>query len=417
MEQSVAKLLTEISALEQERKGLAGKLAKAEEYIESLKNEHVDAFLVEKNGVSKVFTTQTADQTYRLFIEKMSEGAVTLSADGIILYSNLRFSRMVDTPLEAIIGADFHEFIPAEDKQNFEEFFKNAWENDTRGELTISGHGSHVIPVTLSLTLLKVQDSLALSVIVTDLTKQKEEEKELKIKNQLLKSANADLSGFAYIASHDLQEPLRTIINYVGLFQKKYKENPDENSESYLSYIKEATARMQALIHDLLEYSRIGRHNVRMTQIDCNELLEIVLKDLSEAIREGNAKIRSGKLPVVKGYYIEIRSLFQNLIANAVKFRKNGIQPIIDITVKDQKSEWLFSVKDNGIGIEAIYNERIFTVFQRLHTLREFPGTGIGLAHCKKIVELHKGKIWVESKLGKGSCFYFTIPKQLPDEE
>jgi PAS domain S-box-containing protein len=224
-----------------------------------------------------------------------------------------------------------------------------------------------------------------------------------------LKKINSELEQFAYVASHDLQEPLRTITNYVKLFQNKYKEKIDEDSDIYLNFITEATARMQTLIRDLLEYSRIG-HDKNISEIDCNKLMQDITNDLNQAIKDSGAEIKSEQLPVIHGYS-DLKSLFQNLIMNAIKFQKKDSKPVITITAQGTKKEWLFAVKDNGIGIEKIYQDKIFIIFQKLHTQREYPGTGIGLAQCKKIVELHGGKIWVESEAGQGSTFYFTIPK------
>ena len=221
--------------------------------------------------------------------------------------------------------------------------------------------------------------------------------------------SNKELEQFAYIASHDLQEPLRTISNYTGLFQEQYKGKLDKDADKYLDLINGATVRLQSLIKGLLDYSRIG-HDKIMTEVDCNKVVQDVLKDMTTLIEESHAAIYAEKLPVVKGYP-ELKSLFQNLISNAIKFRKKDEQIIIHITVQSKNNEWLFAIKDNGIGIDKKYYERIFTIFQKLHTQKQYAGTGIGLAHCKKIVELHRGKIWVESEPGKGSSFYFTIPK------
>jgi light-regulated signal transduction histidine kinase (bacteriophytochrome) len=239
-----------------------------------------------------------------------------------------------------------------------------------------------------------------------------------------LKHFNNEIEQFAYIASHDLQEPLRGISNYVGLFQKKYQNKLDEKADYYLHFISEATIRMQTLINSLLEYSRIGRWDSEMTEIDCNKLLQSVLKDISHIIKESNTEINAEVLPVIKGYLNELTSLFKHLICNAIKFKKREEHPIITITGKEKGDQWLFAIKDNGIGIDKRYHNRIFIIFQRLHTQKEFPGIGIGLAYCKKIVELHKGKIWVESEPAQvqpdgssrsGSTFYFTIPKSLND--
>lgn len=224
--------------------------------------------------------------------------------------------------------------------------------------------------------------------------------------------SNKELGQFAYIASHDLQEPLRTITNYVGLFEKQYKGKLDENAEKYITTITGATGRMQQLIRDILNYSRIG-HDKVLSTIHIDILLQEILTDMTIAIKESNALIKIDKMPVLKGYETELRSLFQNLLSNALKFRKQGTQTEITITSKPDLNNWIFAIKDNGIGIEKIYFDRIFTIFQKLHGQKEFAGTGIGLAQCKKIVELHGGKMWLESELDKGSTFYFTIPKNI----
>jgi signal transduction histidine kinase len=235
--------------------------------------------------------------------------------------------------------------------------------------------------------------------------------KELKMKSEDLVRSNLELEQFAYIASHDLQEPLRTISNYVGLFKKQFGENKfDKNASQYLNYILGATERMQTLIIDLLSYSRIGHyHNI--DQVDCNEVMKEILKDFDALIKMSNAKITIDKLPVIEGHYSEIKSLFQNVLSNAIKFRKKDVKPVIKIYAEERKSEWLFAIKDNGIGINEAYHDKLFKIFQRLHSQSEYSGTGIGLAQCKKIVEIHGGRIWVDSVPGMGSTFYFTIQK------
>jgi light-regulated signal transduction histidine kinase (bacteriophytochrome) len=195
----------------------------------------------------------------------------------------------------------------------------------------------------------------------------------------------------------------------VGLFQRKYKGNLDTNADEYLGYIVGATGRMQRLIKDLLDYSIIG-NDKESIPTDCNKVIHEVLEDMAVAIRECSAELNVSKLPVINAYS-ELKLLFQNLISNAIKYRKQGETLRIYITAKELEKEWLFAVKDNGIGIEKAYQERIFIIFQKLHTQDKYAGTGIGLAHCKKIVELHGGRIWVSSEPGHGCTFYFTIPK------
>ncbi len=231
-----------------------------------------------------------------------------------------------------------------------------------------------------------------------------------------LEAKNKELEQFAYIASHDLQEPLNTISSFIGLIAEDYGESFDDVGKESLAFIKDASVRMKNLIDALLEYSRLGRSK-DYTNINCNEVLKELLGDLKIVIEGARAKINIANLPVVNGSGIELRLLFQNLISNAIKFRDPDTTPQIDISCakkKDPKNVseefWQFSVKDNGIGIPEEHKDRIFAIFQRLHSREQFKGTGIGLAHCKKIVESHGGEIWLESKEGKGSIFYFTIP-------
>jgi signal transduction histidine kinase len=227
-----------------------------------------------------------------------------------------------------------------------------------------------------------------------------------------LEEANKEMEQFVYVASHDLQEPLRTISNYVGLIEMDHSEKLETEVSSYLKYIVNATSKMQNLIKDLLDYSRVGK-NIEFSSVECNNLLEEVEMNLDESIKESNAKITSVKLPTLYGNETKLKQLFQNLLSNAIKFRRKDINPEIEISVRESETEYLFSIKDNGIGIEKQYIGKLFVIFQRLNNAEDYPGTGIGLATCKKIVTMHKGIIWVESVFGEGSTFYFTIPKDL----
>jgi light-regulated signal transduction histidine kinase (bacteriophytochrome) len=226
--------------------------------------------------------------------------------------------------------------------------------------------------------------------------------------NKELERKNKELEQFAYVASHDMQEPLRTISSFVGLLQQQYKGKLDERSDKYITFILQASDRMKVLISDLLEYSRIGRKK-ELSPVDCNLLLRDVLQDLQVAIEEAGAEVSAETLPLVQGYPTELKQLFQNLITNAIKFRKKDLAPRIRIQAQKQHKGWCFSVRDNGIGIDPKHSDRIFVIFQRLHTRTEYEGSGIGLSNCRKIAELHKGKIWVESTPGEGSSFFFTI--------
>jgi len=229
--------------------------------------------------------------------------------------------------------------------------------------------------------------------------------------NKDLERKNKEIEQFAYIASHDLQEPLRTTSSFAGLLHKQYQGKLDEKADKYFTYILEASGRMKVLIESLLDFSKIGNKK-ELELVDFDKMLLNVLADLEIAISESGADIEYGSLPVIHGYSTELKQLFQNLITNAIKFRKKETSPKIKISAYENDGCWEFAFKDNGIGIEEKHNEKIFVIFQRLHMRTEYEGSGIGLSHCKKIVELHKGKIWVESRPGEGSTFYFTIPQK-----
>lgn len=226
--------------------------------------------------------------------------------------------------------------------------------------------------------------------------------------NARLVSSNKELEQFAYIASHDLQEPINTIKGFSDILKNKFQEDNDSKALEMLGMISSSSSRMKSLVQDLLVFSRIGKTK-KKSMVDMNLLMEDILKDMTERIKNNNAKVSWANLPYIPGYRVELRSLFQNLLSNAMKFQKEGIDPVINITAKKLGSGVEFSVKDNGIGIGPKHKERIFEIFQRLHNKDEYEGTGIGLAHCKKIVNLHHGDIWVESELGKGCNFKFTL--------
>jgi|GEM_PF-1432640 len=228
-----------------------------------------------------------------------------------------------------------------------------------------------------------------------------------------LEKQNKELEQFAYIASHDLQEPLRTINGFMEVFRKDYQGKLGDAGEQYINFMLEAVNRMRSLITGLLEYSRIGRSS-RLTQVDLDGLLKHLLTDLDAVIQKNGATVKvNGPLPTVNGYEVELRMVFQNLISNAIKFRKPDVPPTVTISVQEKRTEWLFSVQDNGIGIDEKFYDTIFKLYQRLHSRDEYEGSGIGLTHSRKVIELHHGRIWVESKPNEGSTFYFTISKML----
>jgi light-regulated signal transduction histidine kinase (bacteriophytochrome) len=246
------------------------------------------------------------------------------------------------------------------------------------------------------------------TLLAAEITERKGAELELRVNNQKLKAAYKELEQFTYIASHDLQEPLRTVQSLVEMFEENYGSEMDEQAKTFLGFIKESTMRMTALIRGLLDYGRLGGES-ELTEVDCQELVNAVCVDLSLRLDEVGGSVEYKDLPVITGKKTELRLLFQNLISNGLKFRRPGVSPEIIIAAERGLDCWQFSVSDNGIGIAPEHFQHIFMIFQRLHGRDEFEGSGIGLAHCKKVVELHGGEIWVESQLNVGTVFYFSL--------
>lgn len=252
-----------------------------------------------------------------------------------------------------------------------------------------------------------------------DITVRKNTELELKKLNETLEEralklqqSNEELEQFAYVASHDLQEPLRMVTSFLSLLERKYESQLDEKAKQYIHFAVDGAKRMRQIILDLLEFSRVGRIREELDHVNINTLVETIVSLYREKIEDLNASIVFENLPTIESYETPVYQLLQNLISNSLKYHSVNEPPRVDISVVEQETDWLFNVKDNGIGIDPNYHAKIFQLFQRLHTKDEYTGSGIGLSLCKKIIDDLKGKIWVESEEGKGCTFYFTLPKQ-----
>ena len=244
---------------------------------------------------------------------------------------------------------------------------------------------------------------------VNDISERKRAEAELRETADELARSNIDLQQFAYVASHDLQEPLRAVAGCVQILQRRYKGQLDARADELIGHAVDGVRRMQTLIDDLLAYSRVGTRGKGFEATDANSVLKAALANLSASVTEAGAVVTHDDLPTVMADGAQLTQVFQNLLSNAIKFR-GGRRPALHVGVRRGQGEWVFSVTDNGIGIEPGYFDRIFVIFQRLHTRNEYPGTGIGLAICKKIVDRRGGRMWVESEPGRGSTFFFTVP-------
>jgi PAS domain S-box-containing protein len=250
--------------------------------------------------------------------------------------------------------------------------------------------------------------------VAQDLTERNRAEAALRAYAQDLARSNAELEQFAYVASHDLQEPLRMVASYTQLLARRYKGRLDADADEFITFAVDAATRMQRLINDLLAYSRVGTKGKPFETTNLSDVMNHVLASLKLAIEESGARVAIDPLPTLMADPVQMGQLFQNLLGNAIKFRKPDTPLDIRMTASLIREEWFFTFSDNGIGFDPEYAERIFVIFQRLHTSSEYPGTGIGLAICKKIVERHGGRIWADSKPGQGAVFSFTLPLEPP---
>lgn len=326
---------------------------------------------------------------------------------------NQAFIEIYGYTKEEIIGKKGEDLrlLTPEDQLKIRDILKERGKINNM-EIFVRNKNGAIFWVLFSLEMIIINNKKYALTSVLNISDRKKAEAIIQQKSDELAETNKEIEQFVYVASHDLQEPLRTISNFVSLVEKKKFGNLDKDYEQYLHFIVDAASRMRNLIKDLLDLSRTGK-NIVFTEVDCNAVLKEVIANLEASIKEKNAKITVAKLPVLKGDPVKLRQLFQNLISNSIKFVKKGVQPEITITSEEKNEEYLFAIKDNGIGIDEQFFNKLFVIFQRLNSGGEYPGTGIGLATCKKIVNLHNGKIWVESKVGEGSTFYFTISKKL----
>lgn len=282
------------------------------------------------------------------------------------------------------------------------------------GRISQTRKDGALIPVLSSVTAVKDQQGTVIGAVAVnrDITDQLKIEEALRERTRSLEASNEELAQFAYAASHDLQEPLRMITSYLQLIAQRYQDQLDDEAMEFIGYAVDGAKRMRQLIVDLLTYSRIGQQNQGVGQVELEKILQQVLFNLEVQIQEANIAITHDPLPTITADKTQMLQLLQNLISNAIKFRKDE-SPKVHISAQQEPARWVIQIADNGIGMQPEFTKKIFAIFQRLHTREEYPGTGIGLAICKKIVQKHKGEIWVDSEPGVGSTFSFSIPSNL----
>jgi len=360
---------------------------------------------------------------FEWLFETAADGILILHADtGAILDANPFMLNLLGYVSEELIGKKLWEISPKRDAEATRQAFVRLQKVDRSRytELSLEAKDGRLLEVEFVGSAYCVDANFIIQCNFLDVTEQRRLERlarmqvaELERSNAEkaeLERSNAELEQFSYVASHDLQEPLRAVAGCVQLLQTRYQGQLDARADELITHALEGTRRMETLIRDLLAFSRVGTQARPSEPVDCRELLGRVLEDLSVSIAESGARVEIGALPTIHADPMQLAQLFQNLLGNAIKFHATGREPVIRVSAARGAGEWTFSVADNGIGIEDRQFERIFRVFQRLHTRKQYQGTGIGLAICKKIVERHGGRLWVESKVGEGSTFHFTFP-------
>lgn len=518
------------------------RLAEAEETLRAIRTGEVDALIVAGPEGERVFTVEGADHPYRVLVQEMHEGTITLHPDGLILYSNPQFAAMLRQPVENVIGSRMERFLPPEDRSMFNALLTAGSHHRSRGEVALLAADGTRVPAYMSFNKLGSGELENLCVVVTDLTEQrrseamvaaeqlsrsileqaaeavvvvdssgqilrtsdaahqlagrnvllqdfgkafplvdisastehvhrmdtsrilaaarsgeilrglelnlecpdgrpstvllsagplwsgsqellgcvvtltnitdrKKAEEELARQAQELVRSNADLQQFAYVTSHDLQEPLRTIASYAQLLHRRFQGQLGTDADEFIEFIVGGVQRMKDLIDALLTFARVVNVETSpFVPVALDGVVQWACMNLQIIIEETKAEVTFDDLPTVNADQVLMVQLFQNLISNSLKYRSKQ-PPQIQISAVREGREWVISVRDNGMGIDPQYHERIFGVFKRLHG-REIPGTGIGLAICQRIVQKHGGKIWVESKPGLGSVFKFTLPAE-----
>jgi len=407
---------------------LKAQLSEAHQLIQAIKDGEVDAFAVGSDKTPEIYTLQSGDYAYRVLIEEFGEGALNVTEEGLIVYTNRYFFEFTGLSYEQVIGSNIFSYIAPDSAELFITLFTQALTGRSKGEINLTINGAS-LPVYISMTSLQPNLS-SVGIIISDLTQKKNSEamilqyqSSLEEKNLALTRSNEELASFAYVASHDLQEPLRKIHLFCTRILEKAQKDFTPQTFDFFQRIIGCAKRMQDLIRALLDYSRLNISSIGFLETDLNLLLEEVKYSIKEVIEDNKATITASALPVTRVIPYQINQLFTNLILNAIKYKKPAVDPLITISTQLVDSRhvpanahvrfskyWQIQLADNGIGFDPAYAEKIFEVFQRLHPSADYEGTGIGLAICRKIMKTHDGFITADSKPGVGAVFNIYLP-------
>jgi PAS domain S-box-containing protein len=347
----------------------------------------------------------------RTVFEQSRDGIVIFDRSGRVCESNQSFANMLGYSPEEMLQLQVWDWDGQLTRDQILEMMENSKTLPPLFETRHKRKDGSLYDVEISAISVELDGDVFYYSVARDISARKRMEEAIRANSEKLARSNEELERFAYVASHDLQEPLRMVASFTQLLGQRYSGRLDETADRYIHYAVDGAKRMQELIADLLAYSRVNSKELDLRQTDCQAVVLEAMRNLEVAIKESGASVDWDPLPALWVDQGQLTQLFQNLLANAIKFRREEECPRIHVSAVDSGAEWTISVQDNGIGIDARHAEHVFQMFQRLHTRAEYPGTGIGLAVCKKVIERHGGKLWVESEPGAGSTFRFTIPK------
>lgn len=420
------------SELEQLRQ----RLEEAEETLLAIRSGKVDAVVVSSPGGERVFVLKSAEQPYRVFVETMNEGAVTLLPDGAIAYCNRRFAEMVCTPLEQVIGVPFEKFVAPDRQAQFRLLVVRGLADTCRDELPLLSRDGSTIWTQLSLSPVAIESARGVCLVARDVTEQKraddeihrlneELEERVRQRTNELETANRELESFSYSISHDLRSPLRAICGFSTIILNEFGPQLPPEAQRMFERILGRAEQMGNLITDLLAFSRLGRHQLRKRAVKPADLVREAFADLAAEQQGRRVETVVGDLPVCRADPVLLRQVFMNLLSNALKFTRTrdvacieiGAAKVADLPPEfatkavhaDTTATTAYFVRDNGVGFDMRYANKLFGVFERLHAATEYEGTGVGLAIVQRIIHRHGGLVWAAAAVDQGATFYFTL--------
>ena len=388
----------------------------------SLSSIETEDGLLATAAIRDITDRKKAEAKFQQLLESAPDAIVGIDRDGRIGLVNAQTEKLFGYAREDLIGEPVEKLVP-ERYHGAHGAHRSGYFTDPRTRPMGAGldlyglrsDGSE-FPAEISLSSIETEDGLLATAAIRDITDRKDAERDLARHAAELQRSNVELSQYAYVASHDLQEPLRMVVTYTDRLGEHLEGKLDPRAQEWANYVVEGATRMQSLIEGLLEFSRVRAEDAEFVEVDCEIVLRRALANLHAAIQESGATITHDPLPTISADAVQLLQLFQNLVGNALKFC-GGERPVVHLACERENGHWHFSVSDNGIGIDSADAERIFVLFQRLHSKDAYAGAGIGLALCKKIVDAHHGRIWVQSARGEGATFHWLIPIAMPDAD